>query len=60
MKVKKIEKRLRREQRSLSRKFNNIKKRGEKSVTNKRASIDKSILSVQKLHTLRIYIFLYL
>nr|WP_256869882.1 transposase [Bacillus sp. CDB3] len=49
-KVKKIEKRLKREQRSLSRKFENIKKRGEKSVTNKRANIDKNILRVQKLH----------
>ena len=48
--VKKIEKRLRREQRSLSRKFENIKKRGEQSVTNKRANIDKNILRVQKLH----------
>ncbi len=48
--VKKIEKRLKREQRSLSRKFENIKKRGEQSVTNKRANIDKNILRVQKLH----------
>ncbi|KZE03045.1 transposase [Bacillus mycoides] len=50
IRVKKIEKRLRREQRFLSRKFENIKKRGEKSVTNKRANIDKNILRVQKLH----------
>ncbi|PFJ38313.1 transposase [Bacillus thuringiensis] len=49
-KVKKIEKRLKREQRSLSRKFENLKKRGEHSVTNKRANIDKNILRVQKLH----------
>ncbi|MGW5983295.1 RNA-guided endonuclease InsQ/TnpB family protein [Bacillus mycoides] len=48
--VKKIEKRLKREQRSLSRKFKNFKKRGEKSATNKRANIDKNILRVQKLH----------
>ena len=48
--VKKIEKRLRREQRSLSRKFENIKKRGEQPVTKKRANIDKNILRVQKLH----------
>ncbi|PFD45750.1 transposase [Bacillus cereus] len=48
--VKKIEKRLKREQRSLSRKFEHVKKRGEKSVTNKRANIDKNILRVQKLH----------
>ncbi|PEW81353.1 transposase [Bacillus cereus] len=47
--VKKIEKRLKREQRSLSRKFENLKKRGEQSVTNKRANIDKNILRVQKL-----------
>ncbi|WP_430477023.1 RNA-guided endonuclease InsQ/TnpB family protein [Bacillus cereus] len=50
VKVKKIEKRLKREQRSLSRKFENRKKRGEQSVTNKRANIDKNILRVQKLH----------
>ncbi|MBJ8068234.1 MULTISPECIES: RNA-guided endonuclease InsQ/TnpB family protein [Bacillus cereus group] len=48
--VKKIEKRLRREQRSLSRKFENIKKRGEQPVTKKRANIDENILRVQKLH----------
>ncbi|WP_241139043.1 RNA-guided endonuclease InsQ/TnpB family protein [Bacillus mycoides] len=48
--VKKIEKRLKREQRSLSHKFENIKKRGEQSTTNKRANIDKNILRVQKLH----------
>ncbi|WP_242262981.1 transposase [Bacillus cereus group sp. BfR-BA-01511] len=48
--VKKIEKRLKREQRSLSRKFENIRKRGEQSVTNKRANINKNILRVQKLH----------
>ncbi|MCC2498654.1 MULTISPECIES: RNA-guided endonuclease InsQ/TnpB family protein [Bacillus cereus group] len=50
VKVKNIEKRLKREQRSLVRKFENIKKRGEKSVTNKRANIDKNVLRVQKLH----------
>ncbi|EMA6345312.1 transposase, partial [Bacillus cytotoxicus] len=48
-KVRKLEKRLKREQRSLSRKFENFKKRGEKSATHKRANIDKNILSVQKL-----------
>ncbi len=48
--VKKIEKRLKREQRSLSRKFENIKKRGEQSATKKRANIDKNILRVQKLN----------
>ena len=50
IKVKKIEKRLKRVQRSLSRKFENTKKRGEQSVINKRANIDKNILRVQKLH----------
>ncbi|WP_242261198.1 transposase [Bacillus cereus group sp. BfR-BA-01453] len=48
--VKKIEKRLKREQRSLSRKFENLKKRGEQPVTNKRANINKNILRVQQLH----------
>ncbi|MBR2679267.1 MAG: transposase, partial [Exiguobacterium sp.] len=43
------EKKLKREQRSLSRKYENLKKRGEKTVT-KRANIDKNILRVQKLH----------
>ncbi|MGD6890766.1 RNA-guided endonuclease InsQ/TnpB family protein [Bacillus mobilis] len=48
--VKKIEKRLKREQRSLSRKFKNIRKRGEQPVTNKRANINKNILRVQQIH----------
>ncbi|AJG59293.1 MULTISPECIES: RNA-guided endonuclease InsQ/TnpB family protein [Bacillus] len=48
--VKKIEKRLKREQRSLSRKFENIRKRGEQPVTNKRANINKNILRMQQLH----------
>ena len=47
--VRKLEKKLKREQRSLSRKYENLKKRGEKSAT-KRANIDKNILRVQKLH----------
>lgn len=47
--VRKLEKKLKREQRSLSRKYENLKKRGEKTVT-KRANIDKIILRVQKLH----------
>lgn len=47
--VKKIEKKLLREQRSLSRKYENRKKRGEKSVT-KGANINKNIIRVQKLH----------
>ncbi|MEH7464469.1 transposase [Bacillus thuringiensis] len=49
-KVRKLERKLKREQRSLSRKYKNLKKRGEKSATNKRANIDKNILRVQKLH----------
>jgi putative transposase len=49
VKVKKLEKKLRREQRSLSRKYENIKKRGEKSAS-KRANINKNIIRVQKLH----------
>lgn len=47
--VRKLEKKLKREQRSLSRKYENLKKRGEKTVT-KRANIDKNILRVQKLY----------
>jgi len=50
-KVKKLEKKLKREQRSLSRKYENVKKRGEKSAAGKRANIDKNILGVQKLYT---------
>ncbi|HEK9099617.1 transposase [Bacillus pfraonensis] len=50
IKVRKLEKKLKREQRSLSRKYENLKKRGEKSVTNKRANINKNIFRVQKLH----------
>ncbi|MCW9134082.1 transposase [Bacillus paramycoides] len=48
--VRKLEKKLKREQRSLSRKYENTKKRGEKSAANKRANINKNILKVQKLH----------
>jgi len=48
--VKKLEKKMKREQRSLSRKYENLKKRGEKSAAQKRANIDKNILRVQKLH----------
>ena len=47
--IRKRTKKLTREQRSLSRKYENLKKRGEKSAT-KRANIDKNILRVQKLH----------
>ncbi|MCW9133960.1 transposase [Bacillus paramycoides] len=48
--VRKLEKKLKREQRTLSRKYENTKKRGEKSAANKRANINKNILKVQKLH----------
>ena len=48
-KVKKLEKKLKREQRRLSKKYENKKKGGEKSVT-KSANIDKQVLKIQKLH----------
>ncbi|MDS1030222.1 transposase [Bacillota bacterium LX-D] len=48
-KVKKLEKKLKREQRRLSRKYENKKKRGEKSAT-RFANIDRQILKIQKLH----------
>ncbi len=48
--VRKLEKKLRREQRSLSRKYENLKKRGEKSATKLRANMNKNIFRVQKLH----------
>ncbi|MEZ2659223.1 RNA-guided endonuclease InsQ/TnpB family protein [Aneurinibacillus aneurinilyticus] len=50
IRVRKLEKKLKREQRSLSRKYENLKKRGEKPATHKRANINKNILRVQKLH----------
>ncbi|MFT8319954.1 MAG: RNA-guided endonuclease TnpB family protein [Bacillus sp. (in: firmicutes)] len=49
-KVRKIEKKLKREQRSLSRKYENIKKKRGESATKRRANINKNILRVQKLH----------
>ncbi|MCZ0754696.1 RNA-guided endonuclease InsQ/TnpB family protein [Anoxybacillus sp. J5B_2022] len=49
-KVRKLKKKLRREQRSLSRKYENLKKRGEKPATKRGANIDKNIFRVQKLH----------
>ncbi|WP_338754162.1 transposase [Bacillus sp. FJAT-52991] len=49
IRVRKLEKKLTREQRSLSRKYENLKKRGDTAVT-KRANINKNILRVQKLH----------
>ena len=49
-KIKKLEKKLRREQRSLSRKYENIKKRGEEPATKKRANINKNINRVRKQH----------
>ena len=48
-KVKRLEKRLRREQRRLSRKYGFIKKRGDKTATVS-ANIEKQKLKVQKLH----------
>ena len=48
-KVKRLEKRLRREQRCLSRKYEFIKKRGDKTATTS-ANIEKQKLKVQKLH----------
>lgn len=48
--VRKLEKKLKREQRSLSRKYENKKKRGEKSDTYKGANIAKNILRVNKLY----------
>ncbi|ANB62292.1 RNA-guided endonuclease TnpB family protein [Anoxybacteroides amylolyticum] len=49
-KVRKLKKKLKREQRSLSRKYENLKKRGEKPATKRGANIDKNIFRVQKLH----------
>lgn len=46
--VKKIMKKLKREQRSLSRKYENFKKRGDKTTT-KRANINKNVFRIQKL-----------
>ena len=44
-----LEKKLKREQRSLSRKYENKKKRKEK-LTEKSANIDKNVIRVQKIH----------
>ncbi len=49
-KIKELEKRLKREQRSLSRKYENKKKRGENLLTGKSANMEKNILRVQKFH----------
>ena len=49
-KMRKLEKRLKREQRGLSRKYENKKKRGEKLPTKKSANIEKNVLRVQKLN----------
>jgi len=49
-KMKKLEKKLKREQRSLSRKYENKKKRGDKLPTKKSANIEKNVLRVQKLN----------
>ncbi|ANB61026.1 RNA-guided endonuclease InsQ/TnpB family protein [Anoxybacteroides amylolyticum] len=49
-KIKKLKKKLKREQRSLSRKYENLKKRGEEPAAKRGANIDKNIFRVQKLH----------
>ena len=49
VRVKRLEKKLEREQKRLSKKYNNKKKRGEESVT-KSANIDKQILKIQKIY----------
>ena len=49
-KVRKLKKKLKREQRSLSRKYENLKKRGEEPAAKRGANIDKNIFRVQKLH----------
>jgi putative transposase len=48
--IKRVEKKLKREQRSLSRKFEYKKKRGETSATRRGSNIEKNILRLQKLH----------
>ena len=48
--IKKLEKKLKREQRSLSRKYENKKKRGEQPLTKKSANIEKNVLRVQKIN----------
>ncbi|WLR52138.1 transposase [Bacillus tianshenii] len=52
IRVKKLEKRLRREQRSLSRKYEALKKqtKGGETAAKKRANLDKNLFRVQKLH----------
>ena len=49
-KMKKLAKKLKREQRSLSRKYENKKKRGEELQTKQSANIEKNVLRVQKLN----------
>ena len=48
--IRKIEKKLKREQRALARKLTNPKKRGEKPATKRGRNIDKNVLRVQKLY----------
>ncbi|RBW69038.1 RNA-guided endonuclease InsQ/TnpB family protein [Bacillus taeanensis] len=50
LQVKKLEKKLKREQRSLSRKYEHFKKKGGVSAAKKRANIDKNLLRLQKIH----------
>ncbi len=49
-KVRKLERTLKREQRSLSRKYEHLKKKGGEPATKKRANITKNILRIQKIH----------
>ncbi|MBB5324806.1 IS605 OrfB family transposase [Anoxybacillus tepidamans] len=49
-KIKKLKKKFKREQRSLSRKYEYLKKRGEEPAAKRGANIDKNIFRVQKLH----------
>jgi putative transposase len=48
--LKKLEKRLKREQRSLSRKYEFYKKKGGKTAAKERRNLNKNILRVQRLH----------
>jgi putative transposase len=48
--VRKMEKKLKREQRSLSRKYEFYKKKGGKTATKERRNLNKNILRVQKLY----------
>ena len=54
--MRKLKKKLKREQCFLSRKYKNIKKRGEEATAKKRANIDKNINRVRNLnHVKKLY-----